>query len=63
MPDSVWVTLVSENGPWVVLVFYLLYRDLQKDQVTRDVLNKNTEVLVEITTMIRERLPRSGAAK
>ncbi|MGO4915077.1 hypothetical protein [Pseudogemmobacter sp. W21_MBD1_M6] len=63
MPDSVWVTLVSENGPWVMLVFYLLYRDLQKDQVTRDVLNKNTEVLIEMTTMIRERLPRSGVSQ
>jgi hypothetical protein len=63
MPDSVWLTLVSENGPWALLVFYLLYRDLQKDQVTRDVLNKNTEVLIELTTMIRERLPRSGVSQ
>lgn len=50
--------LVADHGPWVMLVFYLLYRDVQKDQATRDVLDKNTEILVEMTTLIRERLPR-----
>ncbi len=50
--------LAAENGPWAMLVFYLLYRDFQKDQATRDVLDKNTEILVEMTTLIRERLPR-----
>jgi hypothetical protein len=50
--------LVAEHGPWVLLVFYLLYRDLQKDQATRAVLDKNTAVLVEMATLVRERLPR-----
>ena len=55
--------LVAEHGPWVVLVFYLLWRDLQKDQATRAVLDKNSSILIEITTIIRERLPqgRGGA--
>lgn len=50
--------LVAEHGPWVLLVFYLLYRDLQKDQATRAVLDKNTAILTEMATIIRERLPR-----
>ncbi len=49
--------LVSENGPWALLVFYLLWRDLQKDMATRAVLDKNSAILTEITTIIRERLP------
>ena len=49
--------LASENGPWVLLVFYLLWRDVQKDIATRAVLDKNSAILVEITTIIRERLP------
>lgn len=52
--------LVSEHGPWVLLVFYLLYRDFQKDQATRAVLDKNSSILIEITTIIRERLPAGG---
>lgn len=56
MPDF-FFQLVSEHGPWVVLVFYLLWRDLQKDQATRAVLDKNSAILIEITTIIRERLP------
>lgn len=52
--------LVAEHGPWVLLVFYLLYRDLQKDQATRAVLDKNSSILIEITTIIRERLPAGG---
>ena len=59
MPDSVFLTLLSEHGPWVLLVFYLLYRDYQKDQATRDLLNKNTSVLTELAGLIRERLPRN----
>ena len=51
------VNLLTENGPWVVLVFYLLWRDLQKDQAVRGVLDKNSAILIEITTIIRERLP------
>lgn len=52
--------LVAENGPWALLVFYLLWRDLQKDQATRAVLDKNSAILIEITTIIRERLPAGG---
>lgn len=59
MPSDILVTVLTEHGPWVLLVFYLLYRDLQKDQATRDVLNKNSLVLTELATLIRERLPRS----
>lgn len=51
---------LAEHGPWVIMVFFLLYRDLQKDAATRAVLDKNTQILVEMTTMIRERLPRGG---
>ncbi|MEJ1993021.1 MAG: hypothetical protein P8X50_15390 [Maritimibacter sp.] len=51
--------LLSDYGPWVLLVFYLLWRDLKKDQVTRTVLDKNTAILIEMTTIIRERLPQA----
>ncbi len=51
---------LAETGPWALLVFYLLWRDLQKDQVTRALLDKNTAILIEITTIIRERLPMGG---
>lgn len=63
MTPEVLLGLLSEHGPWVGLVFYLLWRDLQKDQATRAVLDKNSSVLIEITTIIRERLPsgRGGA--
>ena len=54
--------LVAEHGPWVLLVFFLLWRDLQKDQATRAVLDKNALVLTEIATVIRERMPRGGGA-
>ncbi|MEZ5769498.1 MAG: hypothetical protein R3D80_18925 [Paracoccaceae bacterium] len=54
------VTVLTEHGPWVVLVFYLLWRDLQKDQATRAVLDKNSLILTQITTIIQERLPRAG---
>lgn len=50
--------LVAEHGPWVLLVFYLLWRDLQKDQATRAVLDKNAVILTELATIVRERLPR-----
>jgi hypothetical protein len=59
MPNEVLVGILTEHGPWVLLVFYLLYRDLQKDQATRDALNKNSLVLTELATLIRERLPRN----
>ena len=49
--------LVSEHGPWVLLVFYLLWRDLEKDKLARTLIDKNTAILVELSTIIRERLP------
>lgn len=58
VPDDFWLSLVTEHGPSVLLVFYLLFRDHQKDDATRTILNRNTEIIVEITTLIRERLPR-----
>jgi hypothetical protein len=61
MPTDLWVPLLNQHGPWVVMVFYLLYRDGQKEQATREVLDKNTIILTEMTTMLRERLPRSVA--
>lgn len=57
MPGEYIFRLVAENGPWALLVFYLLYRDSQKDAATREVLNKNTAVLIEMTTMVRDRMP------
>jgi len=59
MLDSQVFSLVAEHGPWVVLVFFLLWRDIQKEQATRSVLDKNARVLTEIATVIRERMPRS----
>ncbi|MEL7345123.1 MAG: hypothetical protein AAFN59_09730 [Pseudomonadota bacterium] len=58
MASDLILKLVAEHGPWVLLVFYLLYRDNQKDTATRAVLDKNTIILLEMTTIIRERLPR-----
>lgn len=55
--------LVSEHGPWVLLVFYLLYRDAQKDFATREALNKNTAVLIEMTTLVRDRVPHGYALR
>ena len=59
MTNEVFVSLLTEHGPWVLLVFYLLWRDLQKDQATRAVLDKNSQILTQITTIIQERLPRA----
>lgn len=50
--------LVAEHGPWALLVFFLLWRDWQKDQAIRDVLERNANTLIEIGTIIRERMPR-----
>lgn len=58
MTETLMTKILSENGPWVLLVFYLLWRDVQKEQAVRQILHKNTEILVEMTTMIRERLAR-----
>ena len=56
METDLILKIVAEHGPWVLLVFYLLYRDTQKDLATREVMNKNTAVLIEMTTMLRERV-------
>ncbi len=53
MADDLLFKLAAEHGPWVMLVFYLLYRDAQKDAATREALNKNTAVLVELATLLR----------
>lgn len=58
MTEELLRQVLAENGPWVLLVFYLLWRDVQKEQALRQILHKNTEILVEMTTMIRERLTR-----
>jgi hypothetical protein len=58
MTEQLLTQILAENGPWVLLVFYLLWRDVQKEQALRQLLHKNTEILVEMTTMIRERLTR-----
>lgn len=60
MTPQIWTSLLTEHGPWVLLVFYLLYRDFQKEAAMREVLNKNATILVEMTTIIRERMPRGG---
>lgn len=57
MADQIFKLLVND-GPWVLLVFYLLYRDFEKDKVARTVIDKNAQVLSELATIIRERLPR-----
>ena len=56
MSDAIF-RILAEDGPWVLLVFYLLYRDLEKDKITRSVIEKNSLVLTELTTIIKERLP------
>ena len=43
----------------MVLVFFLLWRDAEKDRATRAVLEKNATILAEIATVIRERMPRN----
>lgn len=62
MSDAL-INALADHGPWAIMVFFLLYRDLQKDQATRAVLDKNSQILIEMTTMIRERLPRGGGAR
>ena len=53
------IKLIADHGPWVILVFFLLWRDAEKDRATRAVLDKNAAILTEITTVIRERMPRN----
>lgn len=59
MAGDLLLKLVADHGPWVILVFFLLWRDAEKDRATRAVLDKNVATLTEIATVIRERLPRS----
>ncbi len=56
MSDLV-LKLVADHGPWVLLVFYLLWRDLEKDRLTRGIVDENTRLLTELATIIHERLP------
>ena len=58
LTEQILQQVLTESGPWVLLVFYLLWRDVQKEHALRQILHKNTEILVEMTTMIRERLTR-----
>lgn len=58
MSGDLLAKLVADHGPWVILVFFLLWRDAEKDRATRAVLDKNAAILTEITTVIRERMPR-----
>lgn len=58
MPPDIWMPLLSQHGPWVVMVFFLLHRDGQKELATREVLDRNTKILTEMTVLLRERLPR-----
>jgi len=57
---GVFASILAENGPWALLVFFLLWRDFQKEGAIREALNKNSTILVELSTLIRERLPRGG---
>lgn len=59
MGGDLLLKLVADHGPWVILVFFLLWRDAEKDRATRAVLDKNASVLTEIATVIRERMPRN----
>ncbi|CAM4042462.1 hypothetical protein [Palleronia rufa] len=60
MASDLVLKLVSEDGPWVLLVFYLLWRDAQKDAATREALSKNTAVLIEMATLLRTRVNTRG---
>jgi len=56
MSDAL-IQVLSDDGPWVVLVFFLIWRDFEKDKATRMVIEKSTAILIELSTIIRERLP------
>lgn len=61
--DSLITTLaegIVSGGPGYALAAFLLWRDWQKDKVMADIISKNTEAMVEQTTLIRERLHRRG---
>ncbi len=59
MSGDLLLKLLADHGPWVILVFFLLWRDLEKDRATRAILDKNALILTEIATVIRERMPRT----
>ena len=59
MSGDVLLKLLADHGPWVILVFFLLWRDAEKDKATRLVLDKNATILTEIATVIKERMPRN----
>ena len=56
MSDAIF-RMLADDGPWVLLVFYLLHRDLEKDRATREIVDRSTKILIEMSTIIRERLP------
>ena len=56
IPEPI-IQILGEHGPWALLVVYLLWRDLEKDKMARALMDKNTALLVELGTIIRERLP------
>ena len=60
MSGDLVVKLIADHGPWVILVFFLLWRDAEKDRATRAVLDKNAAILTEIATVIRERMPSAA---
>lgn len=57
MISDLLIRIFAEHGPWALLVFYLLYRDFEKDKLSRALIDRNTTILVELSTIIRERLP------
>ena len=59
MSGDLLVKILADHGPWVILVFFLLWRDAEKNKATRSVLDKNATVLTEIATVIKERMPRN----
>lgn len=59
MSGDLLIKLMADHGPWAILVFFLLWRDAEKDRATRAVLDKNASILTEIATVIRERMPRN----
>lgn len=56
MASDLLLRVISEHGPWVILVFYLLWRDAQKDAATRQALSNNTIILTELATLLRTRV-------
>ena len=56
MGEEFWVAALAEGGPWVALVFFLLWRDLQKESAVREALRRNSEVLTELAVTVRERM-------